>query len=79
MINPGYRRAAAIVKSDTDRQVFTFTQKALLIGTAGSLKVTTAGGDTVEFAQVPAGLFYLQINRVWNTGTSATGLVALGD
>lgn len=79
MIAPGYRRAVAISAHDTNQQVFGFTQKALLVGTAGSLKVTTAAGDVVAFANVPAGYLYLQINRVWSTGTAATGLVALGD
>ncbi len=78
MINPGYRYAVAVSKSDTDRQVFPFTQKALYVAQGGTLKVTTAGGDTVDFGTVGTGFIYLQINRVWSTGTSAA-VFALGD
>jgi hypothetical protein len=79
MIAAGYRRAAAVTPSDTADLHPAFTSKALFIGTAGALKVTTAGGDTLTFSNVPAGHLYLAVSRVWDTGTDASGIVLLGD
>ena len=52
------------------------TTRSLLIGAAGNIKVTTAGGETVTVA-VPAGYNPFAVTRVWATGTTATGIVAL--
>ena len=52
----------------------------LYIGTAGNVKVTTAGGDEVEFIGVNAGTFLpVQVTRVWSTvtATAATNILAL--
>jgi len=53
----------------------------LYVGTAGDLKVITAGGDTVEFVGVLAGSFIpVQVTRVFKTGqtgTAATQIIAL--
>jgi len=53
----------------------------LYVGTAGDLKVITAGGDTVEFIGVLAGSFIpVQVTRVFRTGqtgTAATQILAL--
>jgi len=49
----------------------------LYIGTAGNLKVQTAGGDIITFVAVPVGLFPLQVNKVFATGTGASNIVAL--
>ena len=53
----------------------------LYCGGEGTIKVLTAGGDTVEFVGVPAGLFIpVQVLRVFSTvttGTIATNIVAL--
>ena len=53
----------------------------LYVGTAGDLKVLTAGGDIVEFVGVLAGSFIpVQVLRVFatgQTGTAATSILAL--
>ena len=53
----------------------------LYVGTAGDLKVITAGGDTVEFIGVLAGSFIpVQVTRLFKTGqtgTAATNILAL--
>ena len=53
----------------------------LYIGTAGDLKVMTAGGDIVEFIGVLAGTFLpVQVVRVYatgHTGAAATNVLAL--
>lgn len=53
----------------------------LYVGSAGDLKVNTAGGDTIEFIGVLAGSFIpVQVTRVFRTGqtgTAASNIVAL--
>lgn len=53
----------------------------LYVGSAGDLKVNTAGGDTIEFIGVLAGSFIpVQVTRVFRTGqtgTAAQNIVAL--
>lgn len=50
----------------------------LYVGSAGSIRVTTAGGDDVTFAGVLAGQFIpVNVTKVWATGTGATSIIAL--
>jgi len=53
----------------------------LYVGTAGDVKVITAGGDTVEFIGVLAGSFIpVQVTRLFRTGqtgTAATNILGL--
>jgi hypothetical protein len=50
----------------------------LYIGTGGNLRVLTATGDDVTFANVLGGTFLpVQVVRVFATGTSATDILAL--
>jgi len=68
-------RAVEITPSDSSD--VTQELRALSISVAGALKVTTAGGDTVTFANVPAGIFPVRCKRIWSTGTAATGIVGI--
>lgn len=54
----------------------TIWPRALLIGVAGDLKVTTLRG-TVITLPVPAGYNPGRVKRVWSTGTTATGIFGL--
>jgi hypothetical protein len=46
---------------------------ALWVGGAGTVKVTTVGGQTVTISGVAAGtLLPIRVTRVWENGTSAT-------
>lgn len=47
----------------------------LHVSIGGSLRVTSAGGETVTFANILPGWHALEIARVHSTGTTATGLV----
>jgi hypothetical protein len=77
---PGYHHALAVVPSDAANTDFGFTQKALFVGAAGTLKVRTSGDEDVTFTAVPAGATIpITVKRVFVSGTSATGVVALGD
>jgi len=50
----------------------------IYVGSAGTLRVQTAGGDDVTFNGVLAGSFLpVQVTRVFVTGTSATNIIAL--
>ena len=78
-------RAAAVTPSDTADIPSVSTQDGtgnngcvLYVGVAGDVKVTTAGGDTVVFTGLLAGMFVpVQVLRVWNTDTTASDIVAL--
>lgn len=47
----------------------------LHLSSGGSLRVTTANGQTVTFANLLPGWHALEIARVHATGTTATGLI----
>jgi hypothetical protein len=75
-------RAAAVTPSNTTDipSVTGGTNNGcvLYIGGYGDLTVDTVGGDTVTFVGVNGGTFFpVQVTRVYSTGTSATGIVAL--
>jgi hypothetical protein len=71
-----YRHAAAVTPHDTNE--LANVTAAIYVGGTGGLKVTTAGGDAVTFAAVPAGtVLRVAAKVVWSTGTAATNIVAL--
>ncbi len=47
----------------------------LYIGTAGTVKLTMFDGSVVEYANLAVGRHPLRVKRVWETGTSAKGIV----
>jgi hypothetical protein len=50
----------------------------LYVGTGGTLRVITAGGQDVTFNGILGGTFLpVQIDKVFKTGTTATNLIAL--
>lgn len=52
--------------------------RALWVGGAGNIKVTTTGEDTFLLSGIPAGtLLPIRCSRVWSTTTTATLIVAL--
>ena len=44
---------------------------------AGNIKVSASGGGTVTLAGVPGLALPVLVDRVWATGTTATGIVAV--
>jgi hypothetical protein len=51
--------------------------RAINTATAGAVRVTTVGGST-ETVFVAAGLaFPVRATRIWQTGTTATGIVVM--
>ena len=53
-----------------------YIARSFIIGVAGNLKVRTPYGTDVTIA-VPVGVIPIQAKRVFATGTTATGIVAL--
>jgi hypothetical protein len=52
--------------------------RGLYVAATGDLKVTTYGGDTVTFEDIAAGVIHpIAARRVWSTGTTATGIIAV--
>ena len=77
-------RAAPVTPSDTDLIPNISNPDginngcALYIGSAGSVKVQTAGGDILTFVGAYAGQFFpVNVIQVFNTGTTAGDIVAL--
>lgn len=70
-----YTSAAAVTPDNTNE--LSYMTRALVIGTAGALKVTMHDGTDVTFASVPAGLLPIRVKRVFATGTVASNITAL--
>lgn len=68
-------RIVEITPDDT-ADIF-YASRAVNVATSGSLRVTTTGGDTGT-VHVTAGVaFPLRVTRIWQTGTTATGIVVM--
>lgn len=66
----------AVTKSDTT--TFDRMPRALYVGGAGDVAIRTGEGINLTFVAVPAGQYVLcRCDRVLETGTSATNIVAL--
>jgi len=64
-----------VVPSDTvDLSV---SSRALNVAASGSVRVTTVGGDTATVAIAAGSTMPIRVRRVWSTGTTATGIVAM--
>lgn len=78
-------RAALVTPSDTLTIPSVSTENGLgnngcvlYVGTGGTLKVQTIGGDEVTFTGILSGTFVpVQVLQVFATGTSAQNIIAL--
>lgn len=68
------RSGATVTPSDSGTIPAT---RALLIGVAGTVYVDFADGGTNVKCILPAGVWPLQVTRVYSTNTTATDIVAL--
>jgi len=69
-----FEHAASVTPSDSTD--LTYVARALYIGVSGDVKLTTPGGDTVTFENVPVGVLACRAARVWSTGTTAASIIA---
>lgn len=67
--------AFAITPSDT-ADLPGITTGGIIVGVAGTVVITLAGGITVSF-NLAAGYFPIAAKRIWSTGTTATGISGL--
>lgn len=68
-------RMAAVTPNDSTN--LTNETRALYVGTAGNVKITTVGGDAVTLPNLAAGVWHpIRAARVWSTGTTASDVIA---
>lgn len=74
LINVNYEGAATVTPSDTT----VILGKAIYVGGAGNVAVTTAAGTVVTFTAPPVGsIIPVAFTKVMATNTTATLLIAL--
>lgn len=67
----------AVLVTPSDATIIPVT-RGIYVGTAGNITVRMADGqDTVLFTNVPVGITTIQVDKVYSTGTGATGIIAL--
>lgn len=69
----GPQRLALVAPSDTED--LAHVSQWVFLETAGTLRVTTRGGDTLLTPVLPAGWHLLELRRIHATGTTATGIM----
>jgi len=68
---------ASITPSDTVQ--ITKVHRAVYVGGAGNLSVTTSGGDAIIFVGVPAGtILPIKCSLIKSTSTTATSILVIG-
>lgn len=70
-----FTHASAVTPHDAND--LAFVTRAIWVGAAGNLVVTTLGGNQVTFTGFGPGWLPGRIQRVHASGTTATGLVAV--
>ena len=69
--------AVAVTPSDTT-DLATVPTKGIYVGASGDVKVDMADGTTVTFTSLADGMIHpISCKRVYATGTSATGILAV--
>lgn len=70
------RNAASVTPNDSTD--LTHVSRAIYVGGAGDMQLTTAGGDTVTLIGLLVGTYMpIEASRIWSTSTTATNIVAL--
>lgn len=73
--DPAFNAAEIVPDNATDLANYA---RGLWVGTAGDVKVDTAGGNTVTFVAAAAGaIIPVRTKRVYATGTTASNIVAM--
>jgi hypothetical protein len=73
LASPAFHAAAV---TPSDGASLAFVSKRLWVGTAGNVKLLTAGGETVTYNSVPAGIYLnVRASQVFATGTTASNII----
>jgi len=72
--SPGTSAADVVPNDATDLPV---CSRALYVGAAGDIRLTTVNNSTVTLRNLPAGILPMRVRRVFATGTTATDIVAV--
>jgi hypothetical protein len=72
--SPAERLADVTPDDGTD---LAWSTRAIAVTGAGTVRVTTVAGDTGTIYVAAGAPFPIRAQRVWATGTTATGIVAL--
>lgn len=68
----------AVAITPSDSVDLTAVTRGIYVGAAGNVKVDMLGSGTVTFTSVQVGtVLPVRATRVYSTGTTATGLIAL--
>jgi hypothetical protein len=76
---PGLESPAAHLTSVTPSDIADLQQacRALNVAASGAVRVTTVSGDIATITVAAGVPFPVRCRRVWATGTTATGIVAM--
>jgi hypothetical protein len=75
-VQQGAANAAAV--SPSDSAALAQVTRAIYVGVSGDIKVDMAGaGAGILLKAVPVGMLFIQVAKIYATGTNATNLVAL--
>ena len=72
--SPATRLTAVVPDDGAD---LAHASRAINAAGAGLVRVTTLGGDTATVFVAAGIAFPLRVSRIWQTGTTATGIVVL--
>lgn len=74
-LNSPPQHLAAVIPSDTAD--IPTASRGLNVATSGAVRVTTVAGDTLTIFVAAGIVFPVRANRIWFTGTTATGIVVM--
>jgi hypothetical protein len=66
-----------IAVTPDDSTDLTYVSRAINVATSGTVRVTTRWGTTASISVAAGIIFPIRVRRIWATGTTATGIVAL--
>lgn len=66
-----------ITVTPDDAADLTVPSRALNVGIAGVVRVTTVGGTTADISVAAGITFPVRVTRIWATGTTATNIIAM--
>lgn len=74
---PEQKYKPALQVTPNDSTDLSFTASAVYVTGAGNVKATLADGSVVTMAAAANSVLPCAVNRVWATGTTATGIIGL--